>query len=98
MDQVIFLLYHLHKETQAVMLITDHGTELVAVELAVQVVHTFLQVEADQVEAEVQIILMVMATLIQVVAVEMEEDLQDHIHKEMADLEAAEELDLQVEL
>ena len=80
------------------MLITDHGMELAAEELAVQVIHGFLQVEVDQVEAEVQIILMVMATLIQVVAVEMEEDLQDHIHKETADLEAAEELDLQPEL
>ena len=59
------------------MLITDHGMELAAEELAVQVIHGFLQVEVDQVEAEVQIILMVMATLIQVVAVEMEEDLQD---------------------
>ena len=80
------------------MLITDHGMELAEEELAVQVVHGFLQVEVDLEVMVLLILLMVMATLIQVVAVEMEEDLQDHIHKEMVEPEAAEELDLQVEL
>jgi len=72
--------------------------ELVAEELAAQDLHGEGQESVETVALEVQIILMVTATLIQVVAVEMVVLLQDHSHMEMADLAAAEELAAQVEL
>jgi hypothetical protein len=72
--------------------------ELVAVEPEVRDLHGADQELAAQVEAEVQTILMVTATLIQVVAVETGEDPQDQAHMEMEDLEAAAEPAAQVEL
>ena len=80
------------------MLIIDHGTELVAVEPEVRDLHGADQELVEMVVLEVRTILMVTATLIQVVAEETGEDPQDHSHMAMEDLEAVAELAAQVEL
>ena len=65
----------------AVMLFTIHGTVEEEAEQVAQVLHIQVQVMVDPVETVLQIILTETTTLILVVVVEVEEDLQDHSNK-----------------